>query len=380
METKQFNILIVCNSLSSGGGEKRLTDVSLQLKDHNVFLWPIRHIEEKFDHYGTVIDCEHTLENMSNIKKQYKIDLTITTNFVSSFFSIRTNTPDKTIIDFPSYVPFLDEHRQDRYTLVLNIIQRADCVVAVSRKIALKLEEYECKSIIVSPYAPDIDEIIEKQKEPIPKNLKPIFDKPTIINVGRYCQKAKDQQSLIELSRKIKDAARIVFVGMDRGHKQVLIDLAKERGLKVFVEGDVVEDQDVYFLDFTFNPFNLIAASTIFFLSSLWEGMPGVLIETLLCPTHIISTDCCSGPRELLTGNIDCNIATNVEHYEMGSLVPLSSHSNYLQYWQQAVMDRLNEPQPDTQKRTEYIRDLNKVKLIDVVNNVIDGVKYTDGN
>lgn len=59
-------------------------------------------------------------------------------------------------------------------------------------------------------------------------------------------------------------------------------------------------ENDIILLGFKKNPFKYIAKSDIFVLSSLYEGLPTVLIEALACGIPIISTDCQTGPKEIL--------------------------------------------------------------------------------
>ena len=63
-------------------------------------------------------------------------------------------------------------------------------------------------------------------------------------------------------------------------------------------------NEKVKILPFQKNPYNLINSSDIFILTSIYEGLPNVLLEAQVLKKFIISTDCPTGPREiLLNGN-----------------------------------------------------------------------------
>ena len=58
--------------------------------------------------------------------------------------------------------------------------------------------------------------------------------------------------------------------------------------------------KQVQLINFQNNPFNLIRSSDIFILSSLYEGLPNVLLESQVLKKFIISSNCPTGPREIL--------------------------------------------------------------------------------
>jgi glycosyltransferase involved in cell wall biosynthesis len=48
------------------------------------------------------------------------------------------------------------------------------------------------------------------------------------------------------------------------------------------------------------NPYAYMAKASVFVLSSAWEGLSNVLIEAIALGTPVVSTDCESGPSEIL--------------------------------------------------------------------------------
>jgi glycosyltransferase involved in cell wall biosynthesis len=70
-------------------------------------------------------------------------------------------------------------------------------------------------------------------------------------------------------------------------------------------------DADVALPGHVDNPYAAFSRASLFVLSSDWEGLPTVLIEALACGCPVVSTDCPSGPAEIL------------ERGRYGSLVPV---------------------------------------------------------
>ena len=82
-----------------------------------------------------------------------------------------------------------------------------------------------------------------------------------------------------------------------------------------------------------------MARCGVFVLSSRWEGLPNVLIQALACSAPIVSTDCPSGPAEIL------------ENGQWGRLVPVGD----VEALAQAILDSLMDAEhPDVTIRAAY--------------------------
>jgi glycosyltransferase involved in cell wall biosynthesis len=212
--------------------------------------------------------------------------------------------------------------------LVRVLYPKADLIIAVSygvrqSLINLGIEEEKIK-VIYNPYP--IDEIRELAKEPL-GSYEEIFKHPVLITAGRLT-KPKGQWYLLRifkaLKEKHKDLKLVILGGGEL--KDYLVELSQELGLKAYVwdRDKLSESFDVYFLGFQKNPFKFIARSKLFVFPSLWEGFGNVLVEAMVCGVPVISSDCRSGPREILAPNTDFNYQTQKPEFaEYGILMPV---------------------------------------------------------
>ncbi|MEM7482270.1 MAG: glycosyltransferase [Acidobacteriota bacterium] len=115
--------------------------------------------------------------------------------------------------------------------------------------------------------------------------------RPLILSAGRLVP-TKDQLTLIRAFARLSEGtdARLVILGEgpERGDLEREIDRLDLSG-RVALPG------------FDSNPFRWMARAQVFVLSSRFEGLPGVLIQAMACGAAAVSTDCPTGPSEVIT-------------------------------------------------------------------------------
>jgi glycosyltransferase involved in cell wall biosynthesis len=111
-----------------------------------------------------------------------------------------------------------------------------------------------------------------------------------ILGVGELCAR-KDFATLIQAFAKVRrqQSSRLVILGEGRQRNR-LTHLVRNLGL----------ESDVSFPGFVTNPYAYMNKAAVFVLSSRCEGSPVVLMEALAVGLPVVSTDCPSGPREIL--------------------------------------------------------------------------------
>ena len=170
-------------------------------------------------------------------------------------------------------------------------LHRADVAVAVSEGVAKDLRELVPKANVQTIYNPlDLDSIRAQAKEPVGHPWLLDHKWPVIIAAARLSP-VKDIQTLLRAFEVVLHGrwVRLIILG-DGPELQNLKDLADNLGIHAYVD----------FAGFQSNPFPYIAKADVFVLSSIHEGAPMVLAEAMALGTSVVSTDCLSGPAEIL--------------------------------------------------------------------------------
>jgi glycosyltransferase involved in cell wall biosynthesis len=113
---------------------------------------------------------------------------------------------------------------------------------------------------------------------------------PVILAVGRLSTQ-KDYPTLLRAFARIR---------RQRPARLVILGEGPERPALAALAADLAIADDFAMPGLTANPYAFMARASVLALSSQWEGFPNVLLEALACGCPVVSTDCRSGPRELL--------------------------------------------------------------------------------
>ena len=206
--------------------------------------------------------------------------------------------------------------------------RRADAVVAVSKGVEKDIVQYlgldpEKVTTIYNPIEmPALEAMSREQLD------HPWFESgavPVILGVGRFVPQ-KDFPLLIRAFAMVRQrrSVRLMLLGGDETsgsqceQRKEFLGLADQLG--------VGEDFDMP--GFKVNPYPYLKKASVFVLSSRYEGFGNVIVEALLTGCPVVSTDCPSGPAEILHSG------------EFGRLVPVNDETALAD----AICDTLGNP------------------------------------
>ena len=167
----------------------------------------------------------------------------------------------------------------------------ADKIIAISEGVKKSLVD----QLKMSPnkidviYNPAGDErIIELSKEKVEKNY--FNNNFNIINIGRLT-KQKDHITLLKAMKIVLKKVQCNLIIIGEG--------SERDNIYKFIQDNDLES-NVNLIGYKSNPWKYLSRSDLFVLSSIWEGFGNVIVESMMLGVPVISSDCNSGPSEIL--------------------------------------------------------------------------------
>ncbi|NVO85930.1 glycosyltransferase [Hymenobacter terrestris] len=244
--------------------------------------------------------------------------------------------------------------------LMPGLYNRADKIVTVSRDINPELIEgfgVKPEKLVTINNFFEVAQIEEKSREPLTPQEQALYDSaPVLVTSGRLTIQ-KNQAPLLDsfaalINRRL---AKLVFVG-DGELRDDLTRYARRLGLRVYEawNGEALTTEfDVYFLGLQQNPFKYIRPASLFVFPSAWEGFPMALGEAMICGVPAVTTDCPTGPREILAPSTATpgTAIRMAERAEFGMLMPMLNQPASLAADQQVWTETLDQLLGDTAER-----------------------------
>lgn len=244
------------------------------------------------------------------------------------------------------------------YWLIPLLYPGADGICAVSQTAAQDLATFARLPLqrvqhIYNPF--DLARISQLAAEPLDHPWFSPGQPPVLLAIGRM-NEAKDFPALIHAFAQLRQrrAARLVILG--------------EGELRPELEALLVQlglgSDTVQLPGFVVNPFAWLARCSMFVLSSRREGLPGALIEAMACGAPVVSTNCVSGPDEILQGG------------RWGRLVPVGDVDALAQAMA-ATLDTPPAERPDVRQRAA---DFEQERAVDAYLRILGLPTYPKGS
>lgn len=243
------------------------------------------------------------------------------------------------------------------FRLIPMLYSGADAICTVSKAASHDLAAFASLPLqrVHTLYNPfDLARIEQRATEPFDHPWFQPGQPPVVLAIGRL-NEAKDFPVLIRAFAQLRRqrVARLVILGEGELRPALEAQLAQ-----LGLDADAVQ-----LPGFMANPYAWLARCSLFALSSRREGLPGVLIEAMACGVPVVSTDCPSGPDEILEGG------------RWGRLVPVGD-ANALAQAMAEVLDTPKEQLPDVRLRAA---DFEQERAVDAYLKILGFPMYPEG-
>lgn len=279
LNTLKYDIIFIClnDPYIKKFLKKRVKIIKLKSKRTIFSIFEIQNILNKFNKNEKIIFISN--QNFANIVSIF---------IVKRYKNIKLVLVERNHLDEFNYsIDLFDFFKKRILKLLIKITYRySDLIIGNSNKLSNDLSKF-IKRKVTCIYNPANDKsVISLSKKRI--NFKKKNN--LVITIGRLEQQ-KDQLTLIESILNIKDT-NLLIIGYGSLNDK----------LNNFIKENDLNDR-VQILNKISNPYPYLKKADLFVLCSLYEGFPNVITEAITLNVPIISSNCNSGPKEILLNN-----------------------------------------------------------------------------
>ncbi|RDZ52716.1 glycosyl transferase [Haloferax sp. Atlit-4N] len=209
------------------------------------------------------------------------------------------------------------------YSMARYLYPHSDCIITVSDGVKRDL----VNEVNISPdklktvYNPIVTpSLIQNSSKGVEHPWFKSDDIDVILGMGRLHPQKRFSDLIRAFSRVDSHNSRLVIIGTGQEREK----------LEQHVNELNINDQ-VDFLGYVENPYKYLRNSSVFALSSAWEGFGNVLVEALACGCPVVSTNCPNGPNEILADG------------EYGTLVPVGDIESLSSAIERTIKKEINQ-------------------------------------
>ena len=376
------NIAIIIPKLSGGGAERIGGLLSHKLSSlYNVYLFVYDTHDRVYDYGGTIVDLsingiEYADHYLEEYKRKYNIDCAISFLDEINFSNIQTRGDECVIISERCAVSSIDPPDYWVMKGIRSLYYNADKIVSVSHGVQYDLiKQFGIdRNLITTIYNfIDTDSIYEKMNKELSSDVWSfVGNSKVILNIGRLHVQKNQKKILVQFEKLLheEENIKLIIIGAGEEIKQLQMQI---KTMQI--------NEHVMIVPYGKNPFPYYKLATLFVLASKYEGLPNVLLESMICRTPIVAVDCLAGPRELLNDEISydekvsgykiCKRGVLVEQTDSDEL----GETEYLKEAMQLVLRSKKLRNKLIDNGTQYIEQYSNERILDAWIEVIENTQ-----